>query len=248
MPTTNDRDYRDDLAYIHDAGYGGFARAASACLLEWLRETGIQDGLVVDLGCGSGIWAEVAVDAGWDVLGYDLAPAMVALAERRAPAGRFVAESFVTATIPRCACVTAMGEIFNYRSDPRNSDATLERVFRRVHAALVPGGLFVFDGAEPGRGGKTGQTRGFSLGDDWACLAAASEDPARRTLTRDITSFRKVGSTYRRDRETHVLRLFDRQKILAALRKLGFHARTIRGYGEMRFPPGYIGFVAKKRR
>ena len=47
--------YRDDLAYIHDAGFGGFARAAAPVLVDALRRSGITDGLVIDLGCGSGI-------------------------------------------------------------------------------------------------------------------------------------------------------------------------------------------------
>ena len=29
--------YRDDLAYIHDAGFGGFARAAGPVLVDALR-------------------------------------------------------------------------------------------------------------------------------------------------------------------------------------------------------------------
>ena len=47
--------YRDDLAYIHDAGFGGFARAAAPVLVETLRQAAIMNGLVIDLGCGSGI-------------------------------------------------------------------------------------------------------------------------------------------------------------------------------------------------
>jgi ribosomal protein L11 methylase PrmA len=49
--------YQLDLAYIHDQGFGGFAKNASPGLLKLLRERGIHSGLVVDLGCGSGIWA-----------------------------------------------------------------------------------------------------------------------------------------------------------------------------------------------
>jgi SAM-dependent methyltransferase len=246
--TSKNQHYRADLAYIHDAGYGGFAKAAALWLLKLFRAEGIDDGLIVDLGCGSGIWADAANKAGFDVLGYDLSPAMIDIARRRVPAGRFVAESFLSASIPRCRCVTAMGEIFNYLSDSRNSDRELYKLFLRVYEALEPGGLFVFDGAEAGRGGKTGETRGFAVGDDWACIATAKENRAERKLTREITSFRKRGATYRREHETHVLRLFDRARVLAELRKPGFRVRTIRSYGELRFPPGYVGFVAKKPR
>ena len=49
--------YQQDLAYIHDVGYGDFARNSAPQLLELLAQAGVDEGLVVDLGCGSGIWA-----------------------------------------------------------------------------------------------------------------------------------------------------------------------------------------------
>ena len=76
--------YSDDLAYIHDSGYGDFARGAAPALLRALRTSGFQSGLVVDLGCGSGIWAQRLLDAGYKVLGLDISPAMVRLARKKA--------------------------------------------------------------------------------------------------------------------------------------------------------------------
>ncbi len=246
MAKLNEQGYKGDLAYIHDVGYGGHAREAGAWLLKSFRAAGLTDGLVVDLGCGSGIWAEALAKAGYDVLGYDLSPAMIAIAKRRVPTGRFVAQSFISADFPLCVTVTAMGEIFNYLFDERNSSRELGKLFARIYTALEPGGFFVFDGAAPGRTGKTGETRAFAEGKDWAVAAVAREDRARKRLTREITSFRKLGTLYRRDHEVHVLRLFDRAEILKQLRARGFRASTLRGYGDTRFPAGYLGFVARK--
>src|SRR5882757_1954445 len=64
--------YRDDLAHIHDAGFGGFARAAAPVLVEALKAGGIDQGLVIDLGCGSGILSRAIYQAGYDVLGVDI--------------------------------------------------------------------------------------------------------------------------------------------------------------------------------
>jgi ribosomal protein L11 methylase PrmA len=50
--------YKEDLAYIHDVGFGAFSSESAPGLLEILRQKGIEKGLVVDLGCGSGIWAK----------------------------------------------------------------------------------------------------------------------------------------------------------------------------------------------
>ncbi|HEX3724733.1 MAG TPA: methyltransferase domain-containing protein [Pirellulales bacterium] len=238
--------YREDLAYIHDAGFGGFARGAAPWLLELLRAKSIRHGLVIDLGCGSGLWAQALVEEGYNVLGYDLSPAMIELARRRVPKGEFRQQSFLSAELPSCVAVTAMGEIFNYKFDQRNSAAEMRRMFARVHAALAPGGIFVFDGATPDRAGKSGQTSGYTQGDDWACLFTATEDRRQNLLTREITSFRRVGRLFRRDHEVHRLRLFNRRELLAQLRTLGFRARTVTGYGVQPFPPGYVGIVARK--
>ena len=65
--------YRDDLAHIHDVGFGGFAQAAAPVLMEALRGGGIDRGLVIDLGCGSGILSRAIYLAGYDVLGVEQA-------------------------------------------------------------------------------------------------------------------------------------------------------------------------------
>lgn len=59
--------YRDDLAYIHDAGFGRFAQAAAPVLIEALTQRGIKDRLVIDLGCGSGILSRAVSKAGYEV-------------------------------------------------------------------------------------------------------------------------------------------------------------------------------------
>src|SRR6516162_1943587 len=135
--------YGADLAYIHDVGFGQFARRAAPELLRWLRKAGKRSGLVVDLGCGSGIWAKELADAGYDVLGIDQSAAMVTLARQRVPGGRFRGESFVTAELPPCVAVTAIGECFSYLFDRRNSERQLTRVFGRIYRALEPGGLLI---------------------------------------------------------------------------------------------------------
>ena len=77
-------DYRNDPAYIHDAGFGGMARAAGPVLIDSLRKRGFDRGLVVDLGCGSGILSQAILEAGYEVLGIDISPAMIERAGSRA--------------------------------------------------------------------------------------------------------------------------------------------------------------------
>lgn len=236
--------YKADLAYIHDVGFGRFAEDAAAGLLDILRRARISRGRVVDLGCGSGIWAAELIDAGYDVLGVDLSADMIEIARRRAPRAKFQVGSYLNTRLPSCAAVTSIGECFSYLFDENNGKRPLASLFRRVYTALEPGGLFLFDVATPGR--AAGPSRKYWEGDDWAVLVEFDEDGKRKRLTRRITSFRKVGKLYRRDREVHHVRLYDRTELATMLRGVGFRVRPLRGYGELRFPKGLAGFQARK--
>ncbi len=233
--------YQTDLAYIHDAGFGDFARKATPGLLAILRRAGIRSGLVVDLGCGSGIWAAELTRGGYDVVGIDISRAMIELARKRAPAARFINASFLSAKLPACDAVTAIGECFNYTFDRRNSRRELARFFRRVYEALRPGGVLIFDIAEPGRALR----RAYAQGKDWAILFEA--EPDRDLLIRRMTTFRQVGKLYRRSQETHRLRLYRSSDVAAELRGAGFAVRVLRAYGRMPLPSANAAFVATKR-
>ncbi|MBI3844280.1 MAG: class I SAM-dependent methyltransferase [Planctomycetes bacterium] len=137
--------YGEDLAYVHDVGFGAFAKTAAPGLLRLLRRHGIASGRVVDLGCGPGSWARTLGRAGYEVLGVDISKAMIARARRHAPMAKFVCASLHDVELPPCDAVTSLGECVNYLFDRKASRASLHRLFRRVHAALRPGGLFVFD-------------------------------------------------------------------------------------------------------
>jgi SAM-dependent methyltransferase len=236
--------YQNDLAYIHDIGFGRFARSSSSGLLNLLMKNSITDGLVVDLGCGSGIWARELADHGYDVVGVYISPAMIELARPRVPEATFHVQSFLEFEIPACRAVTALGEVFNYLFDPKNSLRTLRQVCKGAFDALTPHGLLVFDVAEPAR--CKGLTQKFIEGEDWACLVDIHRDVSKQRLTRRIVSFRKVGDTYRRHEETHTQQLYSGTRITEMLRNTGFRVRQMRSYGEYPLGPGVVAFVASK--
>jgi len=236
--------YQTDLAYIHDVGYGGFAAGSAPGLLHELHAAGIESGRVVDLGCGSGIWARHLTDAGYDVLGVDLSPAMIELARQRVPQAQFQVASFLEFELPPCRAVTALGEVFNYLFDQRVSLDTLQDVLKRVFAALAPGGLLIFDIATLDR--HRSRKQAFTEGDDWSCLVEYDRDEAKRRLTRRIVTFRRIGEMYRRREETHHQQLFDPAEVLARLQRAGFAARTTPSYGTYPLGEGVLGFVAAK--
>lgn len=238
--------YGPDLAYIHDVGHGEFALESAPALLEMLRENGIIGGRVVDLGCGSGLWAAELCRAGYDVVGIDYSTAMIARARSRAPGARFIRGSFLSARLPRSNAVTSLGECLSYAFDPQAGQQALSSLFQRVHGALAPGGLFVFDVLTTRGAGRTEPSHGHREGKDWAVLVQREYDSDGTGLTRHITSFRKVGRLFRRSEEVHRLRLYDRREVADQLRRHGFRVRNLRGYGQVRFAPGHVGFAARK--
>ena len=238
--------YREDLTYIHDAGHAEFALETAPGILEILAQSGIHEGLVVDLGCGSGLLARKLLDAGYRVLGIDISEAMIELSRRRAPEAAFRVGSLFDADIPPCAAVTAISEVLNYLFDPENERGSLARLFRRVHDALAPGGVFVFDVLGPGQVPPGVTARGFRVGEDWAVLSEREEDAGRGTMARRIVSFRKVGEHYRRDEEVHRVRLYDPEEVEAKLEKAGFEVTIMGGYGDYPFDENHAAFVGRR--
>lgn len=243
--TVHESSYRDDLAYIHDAGFGHLAANAGPMLIEQLQRGGINTGLVVDLGCGSGIMARQLRDAGYDVIGIDLSDSLLEIARRRVPDGTFRVGSFATADIPPCVAVTAIGEVFNYTFDAENCAAVRARAWQRIASALVPGGLLMFDLAAPARVPPASR-RNYFEGTDWAILVETEGNASRTLLTRRMTTFRKLWDLYRRDFEVHQLQLVEQAEVMASLQALGFSAGTFNSYGAQGLPEGLIGYLARK--
>lgn len=238
--------YQEDLAYIHDVGHADFALRSTPGILDMLRENGVSDGLVVDLGCGSGLWARELLQEGYRVLGIDISEAMVEISRRKAPGAEFRVGSLFEAPLPPCDAVTAISEVLNYLFDPENEERGLERLFGRVHEALRPGGVFVFDVLGPGQVPPGTTSRGWSAGEDWAVLNEKAEDRERGTMTRRIVSFRKVGEHYRRDGEVHRVRLYDPGEVEGSLGRAGFEVTTLGAYGDYPLGQNHAAFVARR--
>jgi SAM-dependent methyltransferase len=225
--------YPADLARIHDEGFGDFGRAAACELLRRLPARS----LVVELGCGTGITSEVLSDAGHGVLGIDVSPDMLEIARRRAPRAEFREGSLWDAELPRCSAVTAIGEVINYAADERAGEEQLPDLFARIYDALLPGGLFLFDFATPGRG--TG-VPGIREGDGWRIESIAVEDAATRTLERRMS----IELEGERREEIHRLHLYEIETVLKYLEGPGFSSEALDRYCDFGFWPGYAAFAA----
>ena len=115
-------------------------------LSELLAEYEVTDGIVLDLGCGTGTLTELMAARGFDMIGVDYSEEMLEIAmEKRAESGRdilyllqdmreFELYGTVRAVISIC-------DSLNYITE----EEELEEVFRLVNNYLDPEGVFIFD-------------------------------------------------------------------------------------------------------
>ena len=115
-------------------------------LIDLLKEYGIQDGLVLDLGCGTGNMTELLAAAGYDMIGVDNAEEMLEIAmEKRTKSGHdilyplqdmreFELYGTVNAIVSICDSI-------NYITEEED----LLEVFRLANNYLDPKGIFIFD-------------------------------------------------------------------------------------------------------
>ncbi|MDR8394620.1 methyltransferase domain-containing protein [Aliifodinibius sp. S!AR15-10] len=235
--------YKSDLAYIHDDGFGQFAKAAAHTLVAELQSNQLLEGTVLDLGCGSGTAAQIFSNYGYQVIGLDISKDFIRIARERVPEGTFHVRSFVGTELPACVGVCAIGEVLNYKFDEESNDITRRKLFENVFSALRPGGLFLFDIAGPDRTPED-KKRSFIEHQDWTVLTEVSAEG--KILTRKITTFIRVGELYRRRKETHQLQLISPNSIKRQLESCGFFVKRIREYEETPLLSGLHGFKAFK--
>ena len=115
-------------------------------IMKWLQAHQVDNGLVLDLGCGTGAMTKALAEAGYDMIGIDLSEDMLAIAQNKSNASghdilylhqdmrEMELHGNVRAIVSTCDAV-------NYILEPEE----LCQVFERVNQYLEPGGIFVFD-------------------------------------------------------------------------------------------------------
>jgi len=235
--------YGPDLAFIHDRGFSEFSLRAADELTALFRSKGLPSNHIVELGCGSGRLAAKLTRRGFRVTGLDASRAMITLARRNAPRGRFSTGSLWRAAIPPCGAVVAVGEVLNYQFNGRVSHRRLEALFRRAHQSLLPSGFLVFDILCTRVGGII-RTRNFVESGGW--LVAVEKVDGPTSVVRRIISFRRSTGGYRRSVEFHELFRYNPDVVIAALRRCGFSVRVRGGYGKQRLSRDHLVVIARK--
>ena len=114
--------YRADLARVHHLGFGFHADACARGVLDLLASVRERDGLVVELGCGSGHLTRHLLEGGHRVIATDASPAMLELARRQVPN---VEDLRLLALpddpIPAADAIVSVGHVLNYLHDEARS-------------------------------------------------------------------------------------------------------------------------------
>lgn len=196
-----------------------------------LKEYGVDDGLVLDLGCGTGSLTALLAKAGYDMIGIDSSGDMLQIAMDKQKAQgldilyllqdmrEFELYGTVRAAISIC---DSMNYIMEYQD--------LVRVLRLVNNYLDPGGVFIFDLNTEYKYRELLADNTFAEDrEDGSFIWSNFYDQEERVNEYDLTLFVKEGELYRRFEETHYQRAYALREIEAAILEAGMELAAVYG-------------------
>ena len=208
---------------------------------------------VLDLACGTGSLTRELALRGYEMIGVDQSPEMLAEAAEKNRGVAPIEPIFLCQSMEKLdlygnidACVCCLDSV-NYVTDPKK----LARAFERVHLFLTPGGLFLFDINSPEKlEGLDGQVF-LDETEDTYCVWRAEFSRRSRVCSYFMDLFRLDRTTGQWDRgeELHRERAYTTEELTAMLEAAGF--QHIRQYGELKTRPPRPGeqrifFTARK--
>jgi SAM-dependent methyltransferase len=236
--------YRPDLALVHHRGFGFHAQACAPGILALLEPVRSREGIVLELGCGSGLLTRELTAAGHRVIATDASPAMLEMARSYAPAAEDVRTLVLPADpLPEADAVVSVGHMLNYLPDEPAVDQALTAIAR----ALRPGGLFAIDICDLAYGQARRDAPNIGLvADDWAIITRFSL-PAPNRFVRQITTFvPNEDGSWRRDDERHHNVLIDTARVPTLLAAEGIDVEMASAFGAERLPAGLRVLIGRR--
>lgn len=245
---TDEPYYRADLARAHHLGFAFHADDCAPGILALLEPVRARDGLVVELGCGSGLLTRHLIDAGHRVIATDASPAMLDLARQTAGDAQEIARlTLPDDPIPEADAIVSVGHALSYLPD----EASIERALIAIAGSLRPGGVLAIDLCDLawGRARRDAPARGW-VGEDWALVTRFPFEGEDRYIREMATFTRNPDGSYRRDDERHDNVLVDTSRIPALLAQHGVDATVHPSFGDEVLPEGLVAIVgiARSRR
>lgn len=233
--------YQRDLALVHHLGFGFHADACAPGILALLEPVRQRGGLVVEVGCGSGLFTRHLLDAGHRVVATDASPPMLELTHEVAPDAEEIRPLVLPDdAIPDADAVVGVGHALNYLPD----EAAIDRALVAIAGALRPGSVLAVDvcDLEWGEVRRDLPTQG-RVGDDWAIITEFSV-PAPNRFVREMTIFvRNDDGSWRRDEERHDNVLIDITLVPPLLAQHGVDAEVRAAFGAEELPTGLRAVV-----
>ncbi len=193
-------------------------------IISIMRDYDIKDGLVLDLGCGSGTMTELLASAGYDMTGVDLSPEMLEQAKlKKESSGNDILylcqdmrnfELYGTMRAVVCVC-----DSLNYILEENE----LKRVFELVNNYLDPGGLFLFDiNTVHKYRDVIGDMTIAENRDDCSFIWENIYDEDKAVNEYDLTLFiRNENGLYEKQEETHFQRGYEYEKVKQLIEESG---------------------------
>ncbi len=201
-----------------------------------LNRRGLRPETALDLACGTGSMAILLAKKGLSVLGADLSEEMLTEAAAKAAdmdnPPFFIRQRMERLRLPApvdlaVCCLDGV----NYVTEP----AALQEAFRRVLAALNPGGLFLFDiNSEAKLRGLDGQLW-IDEDDEVFCLWRTDFDGKTRLCRYGMDIFTRRGRLWERSAEEHLEYAYRTEELTAWLREAGFE--NVEAFGDRRLEP-----------
>lgn len=218
-----------------------------------LREHGVQDGIVLDLGCGTGTVTRLLAQRGYDMIGVDLSGEMLEVAmehQLEKPDGILYLQQDMRdfELYGTVRAIVSVCDSMNYLMEYED----LVRVMRLANNYLDPGGVFLFDL-------NTIYKYREELGE---CTIAENQkecsfiwdnyfDEEEQINQYELTLFicEKDGR-YRKYQETHFQRAYDPDTVRRAIEEAGMEFLAVYdafGHGSPRPDSGRLYFIARER-
>lgn len=195
----------------------------SSYLIFLLKEYGINDGIVLDIGCGTGNVTEYLAKAGYDMIGIDNSEDMLTEAmNKRYDSGldilylcQDMRELELYGTVAAAVSICdSMNYIIEYND--------LVKVFKLVNNYLDPKGIFIFDLNTIHKYETMGDSTIAENREDGSFIWENSYYPDKKINQYDLTIFaRDEDDRYTKFEETHLQRGYTIDEIKSALAEAG---------------------------
>jgi SAM-dependent methyltransferase len=236
--------YRRDLALVHHRGFGFHADDCAPGILALLEPVRAADGLVLELGCGSGLLTRHLLDAGLRVIATDASPAMLDLAREVAPDAEDIRLlALPNDPLPEADAIVGVGHVLNYLPD----EPAIDRGLVAIAEALRPRGVLAIDLCDlEWAAARRGLRDLGRVGEDWAIVTEFSIPSPDRFVRQMATFIRNDDGTWRRDDERHDNVLIDTSRVPALLARHGVEAEVRGSFGSESLPIGLRAVVGRR--